>query len=445
MKKVLLIDDDQNILTTLQIHLEDTGMVVFTADNGRKGLELFSREKPQIVFLDLKLPDMDGLKVLDKIASSKTEAYVIIITAYATIDTAVKAIKMGAFDYLPKPFTPEQITHHLEMIAKIHGLESEVEILKDRLKGIVREGDFITRSRNIHKILKMARQVADADASILISGESGTGKGVLAGLIHAWSPRKSGPFITVDCAGLQENLLESDLFGHVKGAFTGAVRDKTGKLQLTDGGTVFLDEISEMSATIQAKLLHFMQHKEFQRLGDTENIAVDVRIIAATNRDLEELVSEKLFRQDLFFRLNVIELFLPPLRDRPEDIPLIAEHYLSKFASANNKQIKGITTKALEAIQSYPWPGNIRELINVIERGSILTTKNRLHPEDLPPHIVNYTFAAQSSRKKQTLAEVEKSHIKDVLLHTASIEEAARVLSVDPATLWRKRKKYQLD
>jgi NtrC-family two-component system response regulator AlgB len=445
MKKVLLIDDDQNILTTLQIHLEDTGMVVLPADNGRKGLELFSREQPQIVFLDLKLPDMDGLKVLDKIVNSETEAYVIIITAYATIDTAVKAIKMGAFDYLPKPFTPEQITHHLEMIAKVHGLESEVEILKDQLKGIVREGDFITRSRNIHKILKMARQVADAEASILISGESGTGKGVLAGLIHAWSPRHTGPFITVDCAGLQENLLESDLFGHVKGAFTGAVRDKKGKLELTDGGTVFLDEISEMSATIQAKLLHFIQHREFEKLGDTQIIRVDVRVIAATNRDLEELVSEKLFRQDLFFRLNVIELFLPPLRERPEDIPLIAKHYLSKFASANNKQIKGITTKALEAIQSYPWPGNIRELINVIERGSILTTKDRLHPEDLPPHIVNYTFEAQSSRKKQTMAEVEKTHIKDVLLHTASIEEAARVLSVDPATLWRKRKKYQLD
>jgi NtrC-family two-component system response regulator AlgB len=352
---------------------------------------------------------------------------------------------MGAFDYLPKPFTPEQITHHVEMIAKVQGLESEVENLKDQLKGIVREGDFITRSRNIHKILKTARQVADADASIIISGESGTGKGVLAGLIHAWSPRKSGPFITVDCAGLQENLLESDLFGHVKGAFTGAVRDKTGKLQLTDGGTVFLDEVSEMSATIQAKLLHFLQHREFEKLGDTQIIRVNVRVIAATNRDLEELVSEKLFRQDLFFRLNVIELFLPPLRERPEDIPLIAEHYLSIFASANNKQIKGITSKALEAIQSYPWPGNIRELINVIERGSILTTKDRLHPEDLPPHIANYTSAAQSSRKKQTMTEVEKTHIKDVLLHTASIEEAAQVLGIDPATLWRKRKKYQLD
>lgn len=445
MKKALLIDDDRNILTTLQIHLEDAGLEVLPAETGQKGLELFRQNKPRVVFLDLKLPDMNGLQVLQEIVGTQVNVYVVIITAFATIDTAVKAIKMGAFDYLPKPFSPAQITHILEMITKVHGLESQVETLKDRLKGIVREGDFITQSRKIHKILKMARQVADTDTSVLISGESGTGKGVLAALIHAWSPRNAGPYITVDCAGLQENLLESDLFGHVKGAFTGAVRNKKGKLELTDGGTVFLDEVSEMSAAVQAKLLHFLQHREFEKLGDTQIIRVDVRVIAATNRDLEELVKENLFRQDLFFRFNVIELFLPPLRERPEDIPLIAEHYLNKFATANNKAMRGITPQALEALQVYPWPGNIRELINVIERGTILSSKDRLHPEDLPPHIVNYTFEAQSSRKKQTLAEIERSHINDVLLHTASMEEAARVLGIDPATLWRKRKKYQLD
>jgi two-component system, NtrC family, response regulator AlgB len=383
--------------------------------------------------------------VLNKIAGSGRKTYVIIITAYATIDTAVKAIKMGAFDYLPKPFTPEQITHHLEMIAKVNGLESEVETLKDQIKGIIRQGDFITRNRNVHKILKMARQVADANAGILISGESGTGKGVLASLIHAWSSRRSGPFITVNCTALQENLLESDLFGHVKGAFTGAVLNKKGKLELTDTGTVFLDEVSEMSAAIQAKLLHFLQYKEFERLGDTQMIQVDVRVIAATNRDLEELVQENMFRQDLFFRLNVIELFLPPLRERPEDILLIAEHYLDKFTLANNKVIKGITEQALKALQSYPWPGNIRELINVIERGTILSHKDHLDLQDLPVHIVNYKSETPGILKMQSLAEAEKFHIKEVLLHTTSIEEAARVLGIDPATLWRKRKKYQLD
>ncbi len=445
MKKVLLIDDDRNILTTLQIHLEDAGMDVLPAETGKKGLALFHQQQPKIVFLDLKLPDIDGIKILEEIVRTQSTVYVVIITAFATIDTAVQAIKMGAFDYLPKPFTPAQITHILEMIAKVHGLESEVETLKDQLKGIVREGDFITQSRKVHKILKMARQVADSDASVLISGESGTGKGVLAGLIHAWSPRNSGPYITVDCTGLQENLLESDLFGHVKGAFTGALRDKKGKLELTDGGTVFLDEVSEMSAAVQAKLLHFLQHREFERLGDTHLIRVDVRVIAATNRDLEELVKEKLFRRDLFFRLNVIELFLPPLRERPEDIPLIADHYLAKFAMANNKAIRGITSQALETLQAYPWPGNIRELINVIERGTILSGKNRLHEEDLPSHIANYTSNVKRSNKMRSLAETEKSHIKEVLLHTDSIEEAARVLGIDPATLWRKRKKYHLD
>lgn len=445
MKKILLIDDDQNILTTLQIHLEDTGMKILRAETGKKGLKLFKQEQPEIVLLDLKLPDIDGLEVLDNIVRSEIKAYVIIITAYATIDTAVKAIKVGAFDYLPKPFTPEQITHRIEMIAKVHGLESEVETLKDQLKGIVREGDFITRNRNMRNILKMARKVADTNASVLISGESGTGKGVLAGLIHTWSPKNSGPFVSVDCTALQESLLESNLFGHVKGAFTGAMRNKRGKLELADSGTVFLDEVSEMSAAVQAKLLHFLQHKEFERLGDTKMIRVDARIIAATNKDLEELVQENMFRQDLFFRLNVVELFLPPLRERPEDISLIAEHYIRQFAAANNKHMKGITEEVLKSFRTYPWPGNIRELINVIERGTILSRKDRITMEDLPPHIMNYKPETPIALKLKTIAEAEKSHIKQVLLHTSSIEEAARVLGIDPATLWRKRKKYQID
>jgi NtrC-family two-component system response regulator AlgB len=445
MKKILLIDDDRNILTTLKIHLEDTGMKIFLAETGKKGLALFKQEKPEVVLLDLKLPDTDGLQVLDEIVRSEIKAYVVIITAYATIDTAVKAIKMGAFDYLPKPFTPEQITRHMQMIAKVHLLESEVETLKNQLKGIIREGDFITRNRTVRNILKMARKVADTDASVLISGESGTGKGILAGLIHTWSPRNSGPFVSVDCTALQENLLESNLFGHVKGSFTGAVRNKKGKLELAKGGTVFLDEVSEMPGAVQAKLLHFLQHKKFERLGDTQMIQVDARIIAATNKDLEELVQENLFRQDLFFRLNVIELFLPPLRERPEDIPLIAEHYLTQFATMNNKQMKGISDQVLKSFRSYPWPGNIRELINVIERGTILSQNDRLTLEDLPPHIIDYKPQTPSTRKMQTIAEAEKAHIKDVLLHTASIEEAARVLGIDPATLWRKRKKYQID
>lgn len=445
MKKVLVVDDDKNILTTLQIHLEDMGMEPVTARAGREGLEMFKQVKPGIVLLDLKLPDMDGLEVLKEIVATQIKAYVVIITAYAAIDTAVKAVKMGAFDYLPKPFTPSQITHLLEKIVKVHHLESEVETLKEKVRGIEREGDFITRNRKVRTILKTVRQVADSNTSVLISGESGTGKGVLARLIHAWSPRKDGPFVTVDCTALQENLLESDMFGHVKGAFTGAIRDKVGKLETADGGTVFLDEVADMSPGIQAKFLHFLQHREFEKLGDIKTLRVDARVITATNRDLEELVQEKVFRQDLYYRLNVIEIFMPPLRERPEDIQLLAEHYLGKFAKENNKDIKGIATQSIEILQSYPWPGNIRELINVIERGTILGHRDHLTPEDLPPHIVNYTHREDSNQKFQPLSEMEKVHITEVLLHTRSMEEAAQVLGIDPATLWRKRKKYQLD
>ena len=445
MKNVLIIDDDKNILTTLQIHLEDMGMEVVGARTGKDGLELCRQLEPDVVLLDLKLPDMDGLEALAAIMAQDIKTYVVIITAYATIDTAVEAIKSGAFDYLPKPFTPSQITHLMDMIAKVHHLESELETLKARLKGIFREGDFLTRNRMMHSILKTARQVADSNASVLISGESGTGKGVLARLIHAWSPRKEAPFVTVNCTGLQENLLESDLFGHVKGAFTGAIRDKKGKLELADRGTLFLDEVGDMSPAVQAKLLHFMQYREFVKVGDTQMLQVAVRVIAATNRDLEELVREKLFRQDLFYRLNVVEIFMPPLRERPEDIQILAEHYLQVFAQENNKKIKTMAAPVLEALQRYPWPGNIRELVNVVERGTILARQDHLALEDLPPHLVDYHPDRPRSGRLVPLTEVEKEHIQSVLLHTRSMEEAARVLGIDPATLWRKRKKYRLD
>ncbi|MFP4347207.1 MAG: sigma-54-dependent transcriptional regulator [Desulfococcaceae bacterium] len=445
MKRILLIDDDRNILTTLEIHLEDMDLEVRTAHTGAKGLADFKKWRPEIVFLDLKLPDTDGLAVLQEIVDSGIPSYVVIITAYAAIDTAVKAIKLGAFEYLPKPFTPAQITHLIEMILRVDALESEVRTLRDQLKGVVREGEFITRNQKVRKLLTTARQVADSNANVLISGESGTGKGVLARLIHDWSHRQEAPFITVDCTALQENLLESDLFGHVKGAFTGALRDKTGKLETADGGTVFLDEISELSPPIQAKLLHFLQHREFEKVGDPQMIRVDVRVIAATNRDLEELVRENLFRQDLFFRINVVEIFMPPLRERPEDIPFLADHYLKRFARENRRPVKKITQPALRRLQAYPWPGNIRELVNVIERGTILCRTDQLTPEDLPPHIADYAPRRPDAGPLKTIEAVERDHIEQVILHTESMEEAARVLGIDPATLWRKRKKYHLD
>ena len=441
MKKALIIDDDKNILTTLEIHLEDLGFSVQTADSGQKGLEILKQHKPQIVLLDLRLPDKDGLKVLEYIAKTEVKTDVIVITAYATIDTAVKAIKLGAFDYLPKPFTPAQVNHVIGMVEKVRSLEAEIRTLR----GIVEEGDLITRSKRMHKVLAMARQVAESNASILISGESGTGKGLLARLIHDWSPRRGSPFVTVDCTVLQENLLESDLFGHKKGAFTGALEDKEGKLKLADGGSVFLDEIAEMNPQVQSKFLRFLQHREFERLGDPKTIEVDVRVITATNRDLDELVQDGGFRQDLFFRLNVVDIHMPALRERPEDVEIIANHYLERFSKLNNKAIKGLSSEALQMLQDYHWPGNVRELVNVIERGTILARGTKLEAGDFENYIAECKKNGGPEETLRTLAEIEKIHIQKAIARCQSMEEAARVLGIDPATLWRKRKKYHLE
>ena len=350
MKKTLIIDDDRNILTTLEVYLEDKGLEVSTASSGDKGLELFQQERPDLVLLDMKLPDRDGLDVLKEIIASGISTQVLMITAYASIETAVSAVKMGAFDYLPKPFVPGQLDLVLERLKRFHTLETEVA----RLKGIFSEGGILTRNRKMRRILQTARQAAESSAIILISGESGTGKGLLARLIHDWSPRAGGPFVTVDCAALQENLLESDLFGHVKGAFTGALRDKVGKLKLAEGGTVFLDEVSEIPPAIQGKLLRFLQHREFERLGDPEPQRVDVRVIAATNKDLEELVRDGAFREDLYFRINVLEIFLPALRQRPEDIALLTEYYLKLSARMNAKAVQPYFTGCLAAAAGLP-------------------------------------------------------------------------------------------
>jgi len=441
MKKTLIIDDDRNILTTLEVYLEDKGLEVSLASSGDRGLEIFRKERPDLVLLDMRLPDRDGLEVLKEIIASGIKTQVLMITAYASIETAVSAVKMGAFDYLPKPFVPGQLDLVLERLRRFHTLESEVA----KLRGIFSEGGILTRNRKMRRILQTARQAADSNAIVLISGESGTGKGLLARLIHDWSPRAGGPFVTVDCAALQENLLESDLFGHVKGAFTGALRDKVGKLKLAEGGTVFLDEVSEIPSAIQGKLMRFLQHREFERLGDPEPQRVDVRVIGATNKDLEELVRDGTFREDLYFRINVLEIFLPSLRQRPEDIALLADYYLKRSARMNAKAVQQIEPDALQRLQEYPWPGNIRELINTIERGVIMAHEAALKVGDLPSSIANFKPLASDPAQLESLADVEKRHIQNVILHTNSLEEAAGVLGIDPATLWRKRKKFQID
>lgn len=442
MHKALLIDDDRNISQTLNIYLASKGLTVSMAADGAAGFSLFERERPDLVLLDLHLPDVGGLEVLQKIIASGIPSQVVVITAYATVETAVSAIRMGAVDYLPKPFVPGQLDLLLEKLGRLKVLKKEVA----RLKGIIDEGELLTRSPRMRQVLATARQAARVSALVLICGESGTGKGLLARLIHQWSQRADKSFITVDCAGLQENLLESDLFGHTKGAFTGAMRDKTGKITLADKGTLFLDEVSELPPIIQGKLLRFLQHREFERLGDPKTQSVDARVIAASNKDLEELVRDGAFRQDLYFRLRVIELFLPPLRERAEDIPLLVEEHLRRFSLANALPAREMDESCLHLLQQYPWPGNVRELHNAVERAAVLAGGERLTIEDFPPHIAEYRqLTGDGGRRLISLAEMEKRHIQDVMLHTSSLEEAAGVLGINATTLWRKRKQYHLD
>lgn len=440
MNKVLIIDDDSNIMTTLEIYFEENNFKVFSAETAEKGLACAKSQLPDLILLDLKLPDKNGLDVLQEIIESGIKTQVLMITAYASIETAVSAVKMGAFDYLSKPFVPGQLDLVLEKIKRFSQMENEIA----SLKGLFSEGGFITRNSRLLKILKTAGQASDSDATILIGGESGTGKSLLARLIHDWSPRSEKPFVVVDCAAFQENLLESDLFGHVRGAFTGAVKDKLGKLKLADGGTVFLDEVSEIPKSIQGKLLRFIQEHKYECIGDPEPRSVNVRIIAATNRDLEAMVEDGVFRKDLYFRLNVMELFLPPLRERPEDIKLLSEMLLKKSSRVNGKTIRSMDQSALERLQAYPWPGNVRELANTIERAVITATGKVLIDKDLSPGILNYNPDQNTHEGLECLDEIEKQHIRKVIMNTVSLDEAAKILGIDPATLWRKRKNISL-
>jgi NtrC-family two-component system response regulator AlgB len=442
---VLLIDDDLSLRKSLRLALETLGHRVTEASNSAQAQEVLGHRLFDTVFLDLRLGREQGLDVLPALLRLAPGLAVVMVTAYATIETAVEAMRRGAFDYLPKPFTPNQLRVVLDRIAQLRRLRSHVEELEEQVRAVVPEADLQTAEPAMQQALEVAFKAAPTEATLLIRGESGTGKGVLARAVHARSPRAAGPFVTVHCPSLSAELLESELFGHVKGAFTGAVQDTLGKVGAAEGGTLFLDEVGDLPLPLQPKLLRLLQERQYERVGETRTRAADVRLLAASNRDLAAAVAGGTFREDLLYRLNVIEVTVPPLRQRRSDVLPLAEHLLRFFAHEDGKPLTGFTDEARAALLRHPWPGNVRELRNAIERGVILCAGPLVGLADLPAQV---GAAPPASRLEVggavTLEQLEVEHIRRVLAGTATLEEAAAVLGIDPATLYRKRKRYGL-
>jgi NtrC-family two-component system response regulator AlgB len=438
---ILIVDDEPNIRKTLTIALEADANRVVAVSNVKDAMAEASRRFFDMALVDLRLGTESGMELVPALRAYCPWIKVVVITAYASIDTAVEAMRRGAFDYLPKPFTPDQLFLLIRKITEVRTLEQKVAALQEALSEAAPEADLSSRSPLMQKTLAMAQLVADSAATLLIRGESGTGKTMLARAIHSWSRRSAKNFGVVSCPSLSMELLESELFGHVKGAFTGALRDHLGRIAACEGGTLFLDEIGDLPLPLQAKLLRVLQEKEYERVGEVETRKADVRILAATSVDLAAAVKAGRFREDLFYRLNVVEIIVPPLRQRQEDILLLAERLLAFFARQNHRGILGFTAAARTALQHYPWPGNVRELRNVLERAVLLSTGETIGVENMPLHL-----AATPTEPKLgdlvSLETIEEMHIRQVLTATKSLEEAARILGMDPVTLWRRRKKY---
>jgi NtrC-family two-component system response regulator AlgB len=438
---ILVVDDEVNIRRTLAVCLETEGHHVVAVGNFQDAVSESSTRSFDLAFVDLRLGTASGLDLIPALLASSPWLKIIVITAYASIDTAVEAMRRGATDYVPKPFTPAQVTLAVRKVGEVRSMEQKIAALQEALGRAAPEVDFITNSPIMQRALNLARQVAPTEATVLLRGESGTGKTVLARAIHGWSPRASKAFAFVSCPSLSAELLESELFGHVKGAFTGAVRDNPGRIAACEGGTLLMDEIGDLPLSLQPKLLRFLQEREYERVGDSTTRKADLRILAATNTDLDRATREGRFREDLLYRLNVIQIEIPPLRERPEDIPVIAERLLAFYGGIHHRRFLGFTEEAHTVLKAYPWPGNIRELRNVVERASILCHSDRvgiehlpetLSPRDVPPKVGDPV----------RLDKIEEEHIRRVLASAKSLQEAADILGIDQATLWRRRKQY---
>ncbi len=442
---VLILDDDLGIRETLGTALETQGHRVETAASPAAAEKKLRHETFEVAFLDLRLGAENGLEILPDLLRLAPRLAVIVITAYSSVESAVTAIQRGAFDYLAKPFKPAQIAQILERVARTRQLETRISDLEGQLPKTRASVDLMaTTEPEMQRILEMAKKSAARDSTILMLGESGTGKSLLARQIHRWSPRANEPFVTVNCPSLSRDLLESELFGHLKGSFTGAVATTWGKVAAADRGTLFLDEIGELPLEIQPKLLRLLQEREYERLGESKIRLANVRVIAATNRDLKEAVARGAFRQDLLYRLDVISFHMPPLRNRPRDILAIAEAELPALAAHTGSSVKGFSKSAREAMTRYAWPGNIRELRNVVERATILANGEEIQLEDLPFHSDTAPASHPVLGGMFSIEEIEAEHLRQVLKRAATLQEAAAILKLDPTTLLRKRKSLGL-
>lgn len=438
---ILIVDDEEIVRESLMNWLKEDGYDVECAANGKKALEKLPERDWTLAMVDLKMPGMDGIQLMDEIKKIRPEISVIIMTAYATVDTAVKAIKKGAHDYIVKPFNPEDVSMVIKKIIEHKKLVQENQYLRKELKKQYRLHDMISKNHEMTEIFDLVRTIAKSNSTVLVQGESGTGKELLARAIHEESPRKHEPFVSVSCASLTETLLETELFGHEKGSFTGADGFKKGKLELAKNGTLFLDEIGDISLKLQMDLLRVLENREFRRVGGSQLLTITSRIIAATNRDLKKAIADGKFRDDLYYRLNVISFQIPPLRSRKEDIPVLVENFIEKFNIEMGKSVEGVSEAAIRMLMDYHWPGNARELRNVIERAMVVTKGKSITEADL--HLP--TTPEKVSVFGRSLEEVELEHVRFVLESNHwNVLKSASVLDIDRVTLYNKIKKYNL-
>ncbi|MGD8534735.1 MAG: sigma-54 dependent transcriptional regulator [Candidatus Aminicenantes bacterium] len=438
--EILVVDDESIVRESLYDWLGSVGYKVVTAESGEEALRIIQKKKMKIMVADLIMPGMNGIELMKKAKEIVPTIETVIITAHGTIQTAISAIKEGAYDYVEKPFCPEKVELLIKNLVEHQNLVEENISLRKKVEEQFHFEGIVAKSPKMLKIFELIKTVAPTNATVLINGKTGTGKEVVARAIHHQSQRRKKPFIATSCASLPESLLESELFGHEKGSFTGAIERKKGKFEAGDGGTLFLDEIGEINANTQIHLLRALEEKKITRVGGNEEISVDVRVVAATNRNLKTLVKEGIFREDLYYRLNVVTIDLPPLKERTEDILPLAEHFLKKYAEDNNKTIKKFSPEVVEFMLNYSWPGNVRELENMIERGVILSEKKAITLTELPQDIIHPTSA-----EGKTIEAVTKSHILNVLEETkGNISKAAKILGVRRMTLYNKLKKYDL-